>query len=64
MCIRDSKSHLVRAHWRSAHLENVQHDYKLRLRLGFSLDYDGMHAALEEGMLIVTIPKKEAVAVA
>jgi HSP20 family molecular chaperone IbpA len=58
------KSHLVRTHWRAAHLENVQRDYKLRLRLGFSLDYDGMLAALDEGMLTVTIPKKEAVAVA
>ncbi len=58
------KSHVVRAHWRAAHLESVQHDYKLRLRLGFSLDYDAMQAALNEGVLTVTIPKKAVVAVA
>jgi HSP20 family molecular chaperone IbpA len=58
------KSHLVRANWRAAHLENAQRDYQLRLRLGFSLDYDAMQAALNDGVLTITIPKKSAVAAA
>ena len=64
LVVTAAKSHVVRAHWRAAHLEGVQHDYKLRLRLGFSLDYDSMQAALNAGVLTVAIPKKSAVAVA
>jgi HSP20 family protein len=64
LIVNAPKSHLVRAHWRAAHLESVQRDYQLRLRLGFSLDYDAMQAALNEGVLTVTIPKKAVVAVA
>jgi HSP20 family molecular chaperone IbpA len=56
------KSHLVRANWRAAHLESAQRDYQLRLRLGFSLAYDALQAALHDGVLIITIPKKTAVA--
>ncbi len=58
------KGHVVRARWQAAHLEGVQHDYKLRLRLGFSLDYGSMQAALDEGVLTISIPKKAVVAVA
>jgi HSP20 family molecular chaperone IbpA len=56
------KSHLVRANWRAAHLESAQRDYQLRLRLGFSLAYDALQAALHDGVLTITIPKKTAVA--
>jgi HSP20 family molecular chaperone IbpA len=55
------RSHLVRANWRALHLESVQRDYRLHLRLGFSLDYDALHAELLEGVLTITIPKKSAV---
>ena len=54
------KSHLVRANWRALHLEPVQRDYRLRLRLGFSLDYDALQAELRCGALTLTIPKKAA----
>jgi HSP20 family molecular chaperone IbpA len=54
------KSHLVRANWRALHLEPVQRDYRLRLRLGFGLDYDALKAELRGGTLTVTIPKKAA----
>ena len=54
------KSHLVRANWRALHLEPVQRDYRLRLRLGFSLDYDALQAELRGGALTLTIPKKAA----
>jgi HSP20 family molecular chaperone IbpA len=55
------RSRLVRANWRALHLEPVQRDYRLRLRLGFSLDYDALHAELQDAVLTVTIPKKSAV---
>ena len=51
----------MRANWRALHLEPVQRDYRLRLRLGFSLDYDALHAELQDSVLTITIPKKSAV---
>jgi HSP20 family molecular chaperone IbpA len=62
LIITAPKSHLVRANWRAAHLEGAQRDYQLRLRLGFSLAYDALQAALHDGVLTITIPKKTAVA--
>jgi len=56
-----TKSHLLRANWRALHLEQAQRDYRLRLRLGFSLDYDALEAELREGILTITVPKKRAV---
>ena len=56
------KARPVRANWRALHLENVQRDYQLRLRLGFGLDYGAMHADLQSGVLTVTIPKRTAAA--
>jgi len=58
------KRHLVRANWRALHLEPVQRPYRLRLRLGFSLDYDALEASLRDGVLTITIPKKATVAAA
>ena len=58
------KIHVVRANWRALHLEPVQRDYRLRLRLGFSLDYDALRAELQDAVLTITIPKKSAVAAA
>jgi HSP20 family molecular chaperone IbpA len=62
LIVTAAKSHLVRANWRAAHLESAQRDYQLRLRLGFSLAYDALQAALHDGVLTITIPKKTAVA--
>lgn len=62
LIVTAAKSHLVRANWRAAHLESAQRDYQLRLRLGFSLAYDALQAALHEGVLTITIPEKTAVA--
>jgi HSP20 family protein len=56
------KGHVVRANWRALHLESAQRDYQLRLRLGFSLAYEALHAELRGGVLTITIPKKTAVA--
>jgi len=55
------KRQIVRTHWRSLHLEPVQWDYQLRLRLGFSLAYDALEASLNGDTLTIDIPKKEAV---
>jgi len=52
------KSHYVRTNWQALHLEGVQRDYQLRLRLGNGLDYDALNAELVDGRLTLTIPKK------
>jgi len=51
------KSHLVRVNWRALHLEGVQRDYRLRLRLGNHLDYDAVQAEIVDGVLTVSLPK-------
>jgi len=53
------KPHLVRANWQALHLEKVQRDYRLRLRLGNDLDYGALHAELHEGVLMVGLPKRQ-----
>ena len=58
------KAHPVRVNWRALHLESAQRDYQLRLRLGYSLNYDALHAELHEGVLTIAIPTKTAVAAA
>ena len=52
------KSHYVRTNWQALHLEGVQRDYQLRLRLGNGLDYEALNAELTDGRLSLTIPKK------
>ena len=54
------KSHYVRTNWQALHLEGVQRDYQLRLRLGNGLDYDALNAELVDGRLTLTLPKKVA----
>ena len=54
------KSHYVRTNWQALHLEGVQRDYQLRLRLGNVLDYDALNAELVDGRLTLTLPKKVA----
>lgn len=54
------KSHFVRVNWQALHLEAAQRDYFLRLRLGTGFDYPGMQAEIHEGVLTVTLPKRQA----
>jgi HSP20 family protein len=54
------KSHFVRVNWQALHLESAQRDYFLRLRLGTSFDYPRMQAEISEGVLTVTLPKRQA----
>ena len=50
------KGHVVRVNFAAAHLEQVQTDYELLLRLGLHLDYNKLIAKLEEGVLTLHIP--------
>jgi len=50
------KSQVVRANWKSLHLEAAQHDYGLQLRLGSLLDLSALAAELIDGVLHLTIP--------
>ncbi|MBL9189997.1 MAG: Hsp20/alpha crystallin family protein [Opitutaceae bacterium] len=51
------KERFVRSNFSALHLESVQHDYCLRLRLGTSFDFEAMTAEIAGGVLTVTIPK-------
>ena len=53
------KSHVVRVNWQALHLEGAQRDYLLRLRLGHGFDYTAMHAEIHQGVLTVTLPKRQ-----
>jgi len=58
LLVTASKAHIVRVNWQALHLEGVQRDYQLRLRLGNGLDYDALNAELVDGRLTLTLPKK------
>lgn len=50
------KSRFLRVNFPSLHLEGVQRDYRLRLRLGLSFDFAGMEAKIARGILTVKVP--------
>ena len=52
------KQRFVRVNWQSLNLEGSQRDYRLRLRLGRSFAYEAMQAAISNGVLTVTLPKR------
>ncbi len=54
------KAKFVRVNWQALHLEGVQHDYELALRLGHGFDFDDLRAALRDGVLTITVPKRAA----
>jgi HSP20 family molecular chaperone IbpA len=53
------KTQVVRVNWQALHLEGVQRDYQLKLRLGLGFEFGELRAALVDGMLTITVPKKE-----
>ena len=53
------KSRFIRPNFRSLHIEAVQKDYLLKLRLGKGLDYARLNAEIHEGILTITVPKLE-----
>jgi HSP20 family protein len=60
LVITARKSHFVRVNWQALHLEGVQRDYQLRLRLGAGYDYTAMEAGIHNGVLTLTLPKRPA----
>jgi HSP20 family protein len=54
------KAHVVRVNWQALHLEGVQRDYELKLRLGHGVDFAELRADLRNGVLTIVVPKKEA----
>ncbi len=53
------KTHVVRVNWQALHLEGVQRDYQLKLRLGHGLDFEELRADLRDGVLTIVVPKLE-----
>jgi HSP20 family protein len=60
LTITARKTRFVRANWQALHLEPAQRDYHLRLRLGAGFDYPAMHAEISDGVLTLTLPKRQA----
>ena len=58
LTITARKSHFVRVNWQALHLETVQRDYQLRLRLGNAFDYTATQAEIRGGVLTVVLPKR------
>lgn len=55
------KARFVRVNFNALHLESVQRDYRLRLRLGRGFDFAAMQAEIANGILTVTLPKRAGV---
>lgn len=53
------KTQHVRTNWQALHLEPVQRDYQLKLRLGWSFDFEALQATVARGVLTIVLPKKE-----
>lgn len=52
------KTHHVRSNWQALHLERVQRDYQLKLRLGVGFDYETLQASVAHGVLTIALRKK------
>ena len=53
------KTRFVRVNWQALHLEGSQRDYRLRLRLGLGFDYSQMQAGIHDGVLTLSVPKRQ-----
>ena len=53
------KTRFVRVNWQALNLEGSQRDYRLRLRLGLGFDYSQMQAAISDGVLTLSLPKRQ-----
>ena len=53
------KTHHLRTNWQALHLEKVQRDYQLKLRLGVGFDYEALQASVARGVLTIALPKKQ-----
>jgi HSP20 family protein len=59
LVITARKTRFVRVNWQALNLEGSQRDYRLRLRLGLGFEYPQMQAAVHDGVLTVTVPKRQ-----
>jgi HSP20 family molecular chaperone IbpA len=59
LVITAHKPHFVRVNWQALHLEGSQRDYRLRLRIGLGFEFSEMQAEIHEGVLTVTVPKRQ-----
>ena len=57
LVITANKTRFVRVNWQALNLEGSQRDYRLRLRLGHGFDYSKLEAGIDDGVLILTVPK-------
>jgi len=53
------KTRFVRVNFQSLHLEGSQRDYRLRLRLGRGFAYEAMQAEMHDGVLVVSVPRRQ-----
>jgi HSP20 family protein len=53
------KTRFVRVNWQALNLEGSQRDYRLRLRLGVGFDYSQMQAGISDGVLTLSVPKRQ-----
>ena len=60
LTVTAKKARFIRVNFDAMHLEGVQRDYRLRLRLGTGLDYASMQADIAHGVLTITLPKHTA----
>lgn len=58
LTVHARKPHPVRVNFGALHLEGVQRDYLLRLRLGHGFDFGSMAAEITRGVLTVNLPKR------
>ena len=60
LTVTAKKARFIRVNFDALHLEGVQRDYRLRLRLGTGFDYASMQADIAHGVLTITLPKHTA----
>jgi HSP20 family protein len=53
------KTRFVRVNWQALNLEGSQRDYRLRLRLGLGFDFSQMKAGISDGVLTLSVPKRQ-----
>lgn len=62
LTIMARKERFVRPNWNGLQLERAQRDYLLRLRIGYAYDPSDMTAALNNGVLTLTLLRRDAIA--
>jgi HSP20 family protein len=61
LTIRAKRNGMVPAGWKTLHRELLEDDFVLRLKLNASVNESKLAARLEDGVLIITLPIKDAV---